>query len=148
MISAIDMIYRALPGMTERGFGRIVNITSIAVKQPILGLILSNTARTGLTGFAKTVASEVAARGITINNVLPGAVLTDRMKELLGPDATEDIKPEGDGTTARVIRDAPMGRMGRPEEVGALVAFLCSTRASYITGASILADGGAFRGLF
>jgi len=148
MISSIDMTYLAIPGMTSQGFGRVINITSIAVKQPIGGLILSNTARSGLVGFAKTVAADVAARGVTVNNVLPGVVFTDRMKALLGNDASVDVKPAGEGMTAQLIRDIPLGRMGRPEEIAALVVFLASERASFITGTSILADGGAFKGLF
>ena len=148
MISSIDMTARVLPGMRERGFGRVINITSIAVKQPIVGLIMSNTARTGLVGYMKTVATEVAADGVTVNNICPGLILTDRMYELLGEDATIDMKPpEGGGLPAELVGSIPMKRMGKPEEVGALAAFLASDKASFITGVSILIDGGAYKGL-
>ncbi|MCB9477935.1 MAG: SDR family oxidoreductase [Deltaproteobacteria bacterium] len=148
MISSIDMTARVLPGMRERGFGRVINITSIAVKQPIVGLIMSNTARTGLVGYMKTVATEVAADGVTVNNICPGLILTDRMYDLLGENATIDMKPpEGGGLTAELVGSIPMKRMGKPEEVGALAAFLASDKASFITGVSILIDGGAYKGL-
>ncbi len=146
MLSAVDLTGRAMPGMIERQWGRVINIVSIAVKQPVDGLILSNAARAGLVGYAKTVATEVAAKGVTVNNACPGVMLTDRVRQLLGEDADLYTKPES-GPVADVIRGLPAQRMGSPEEFGALVAFLASERASYITGVTLCVDGGAHRGL-
>jgi 3-oxoacyl-[acyl-carrier protein] reductase len=147
MISSIDMTNMALPGMIDQGFGRIVNIVSIAARQPIDGLILSNASRAGLLGFAKSVATEVADKGVTINNVCPGAILTDRIRQLIGEDADERSVPKS-GPLAEVVRNIPAKRMGRPEEFAAAVVFLASEAASYITGSTILVDGGLCKGIF
>jgi 3-oxoacyl-[acyl-carrier protein] reductase len=132
--------------MKERRWGRIINVTSIAVKQPVDSLILSNSVRAAVTGFARTLANEVAAFGITVNNVLPGYTRTQRVEEL-----AERIA-EAQGITAKEAvgkweAEIPMGRIGKPREFAAMVAFLASDRASYITGTSIPVDGGWIRSL-
>eukprot|EP01041_Mallomonas_annulata_P017069 gene17070-35351_t len=134
--------------MAQRGFGRIVNITSGAVKAPIDILGLSNGARSGLTGFVAGVArSPLAAQGVTVNNLLPGAFDTDRLKTTLAGAA------EKTGQSVDAIADArrkgiPAKRFGTSEEFGAICAFLCSVHAGYITGQNVLADGGAYPGTF
>jgi 3-oxoacyl-[acyl-carrier protein] reductase len=139
--SVLNLTRAVLPAMKKAGWGRIINITSVAVKQPIDGLILSNAVRAAVTGFAKTLANEVAASGITVNNVMPGFTRTERLDGL-----AENIA-ETQGITvkeafARWEGQSPMGRIGEPKEFAALVAFLASERASYITGTSIPVDGG------
>lgn len=144
--SVINLCRAALPSMKQNGWGRIINITSISVKQPVEGLILSNSLRAGVTGFARTLANEVAAQGITVNNVLPGYTATERLTELA--DAMAGRK----GTTPADERavweqQTPAGRLGQPEELAALIAFLASERAAYITAQSIAVDGGWVRSL-
>jgi 3-oxoacyl-[acyl-carrier protein] reductase len=146
LTSVVELVRGVLPGMRERRWGRIVNVTSIAVKQPVDNLILSNSVRAAVTGFARTLANEVAPHGITVNNVMPGYTRTARVEELA--NRTASIQ----GTTPRVAIAAwesqiPMGRLGEPAEFGAMVAFLCSARASYTTGASIPVDGGWIKSL-
>jgi len=146
LFSAIDLAREVLPGMKEKRWGRILNITSIAVKQPVDNLMLSNSLRAGLTGFARTLANEVAADGITVNNILPGYTRTERVEELA------NMMAEKQGITvaefkARWESDIPMGRLGEPPEFAALAAFLVSERASYITGTSIQVDGGWIKSL-
>jgi 3-oxoacyl-[acyl-carrier protein] reductase len=132
--------------MKAQGFGRVVNVTSISVKQPVEGLILSNSLRAGVTGFARTLANEVAPFGITVNNVLPGYTRTERLEGLAAAGATQSgVEPET--IYARWKSEIPAGRLGEPEELAALTAFLCSTRAGYITAQSIAVDGGWIRGL-
>ncbi|MGZ8843606.1 MAG: SDR family oxidoreductase [Pyrinomonadaceae bacterium] len=145
-LSAIRLAKLVLPGMLERKWGRIINITSVSVKQPIDGLLLSNTVRAGLTGWAKTVSNEVAAEGVTVNNVAPGYTLTERQDELA------EVRGKAAGKSKQEIIDswalqAPMRRMAEPEEIAAAVAFLASERASYITGVTLQVDGGWVRGL-
>jgi 3-oxoacyl-[acyl-carrier protein] reductase len=135
LLSTVAMCQAAVPGMRERGWGRIVAITSVSVRQPIPGLILSNTARAGVTGFLKTLALEVAADGVTVNSVQPGSHATDRLKSNWGGDLDAAAKA------------VPAGVLGRPEDFGAVVAFLCSDQARFITGAAIPVDGGAYRAL-
>ena len=147
LFSAIELAREVLPGMKARHWGRILNITSIAVKQPVENLMLSNSLRAGLTGFARTLANEVAADGITVNNILPGYTRTERLEEL----AT--MMAEKQGISPKEFRgkwekEIPMGRLGEPREFAALAAFLVSERASYITGTSIQVDGGWIRSLF
>lgn len=143
--SARNLILGVLPGMVERGWGRIVNVTSMAVKEPVDGLVLSNSLRAAVTGLARTLANEVASRGVTVNNVMPGYTRTARLEELAAAGAGEDGDPaEAFRAWARRI---PMGRLGEPRELAALVAFLASERASYITGQSIAVDGGRVRSL-
>lgn len=142
----LEFARRVLPGMRERRWGRILNVTSIAVKQPVDGLILSNSLRAAVTGWAKTLANEEARHGITVNNLMPGHTDTDRVRELAQATATrEGITVEQ--VRARREREIPMGRLGTPREFAALAAFLASERASYITGTSIPVDGGWIRAL-
>jgi len=146
LYSAIELTRHVLPGMKERHWGRILNITSIAVKQPVENLILSNSLRAGVTGFARTLANEVAADGITVNNILPGYTRTERVEQLATMMAEkEGISPAD--FSARWEREIPMRRLGEPQEFAALAAFLVSERASYITGTSIQVDGGWIRSL-
>jgi 3-oxoacyl-[acyl-carrier protein] reductase len=144
--SVLNLVRGVLPPMRKRQWGRIVNITSIAVKQPVDGLILSNSVRAAVTGFARTLANEVAADGITVNNVMPGYTRTERLVHLAEHNAAA-LEVEVDEAYAAWEREIPMGRLGEPEELAALVAFLVSTRASYITGTSIPVDGGWIRAL-
>ncbi|CAN5579084.1 SDR family oxidoreductase [soil metagenome] len=145
--SVLNLTRLVLPGMKERGWGRILNITSIASKQPVDNLILSNSLRAAVTGFAKTLASEIAADGITVNNILPGYTLTERVEQLaMSIAAKEGILP--DEVRARWEAEIPMKRLGKPEEFAALAAFLVSERSSYITGSSIAVDGGWIKSLF
>ncbi len=144
--SVLNLTRRLLPGMKERGWGRIINVTSIAVKQPVDGLILSNSVRAAVTGFARTLANEVAPHGVTVNNVMPGYTRTERLVQL----ATHNAQARGVDVRdayAQWEREIPMGRLGEPQELAGLVAFLASTRAAYITGASIAVDGGWIRSL-
>jgi len=145
MYSAIDMIRRSLDGMMERRFGRIVNITSVAVKMPVKALGLSNGARAGLTGFISGIAREPARYNVTINNLLPGYVATDRMWSVVEASA----KAAGEDTEAfaeSMFSSIGAKRPGEPDEFGAVCAFLCSQQAAYITAQNILMDGGLFPG--
>lgn len=146
LLSVIEMSRAVLPGMKERGFGRILNVTSIAAKQPVDGLILSNAVRAAVTGMARTLANETARFGITVNNLMPGYTRTERLTELV------DAIVSREGTTAEAVtagwhKQIPAGRLGEPRELAALAAFLASDRAAYITGQSIAVDGGWIRGL-
>ena len=146
LTSAVELIRPVLPGRKERRFGRILNITSITVKQPVENLILSNALRAAVTGMAKTLANEVAPFGITVNNLLPGYTRTERLVALAEAHARRSGTPVEEWS-ARLIRDIPAGRLGDPRELAALAAFLASERAGYITGQSIAVDGGWIRGL-
>jgi len=146
LFSAIELARHVLPGMKERGWGRILNITSIAVKQPVDNLMLSNSLRAAVTGFARTLANEVATFGITVNNIMPGYTRTERVEELAGMMAEKEGITPGE-FIARWEKEIPVGRVGEPREFAALAAFLVSERASYITGTSIPVDGGWIRGL-
>lgn len=146
LFSAIELARQVLPGMKERRWGRILNITSISVKQPVENLMLSNSLRAGLTGFARTLANEVAALGITVNNILPGYTRTERLEELAQMMAAKQ-GISADEFRSKWEQEIPMGRLGEPHEFAALAAFLVSERASYITGASIQVDGGWIRSL-
>lgn len=134
LMSTVAMCVAAVPAMRERGWGRVVAITSVSVRQPIPDLILSNTARAGVTGFLKTLALEVASDGVTVNSVQPGLHATDRLLGLGG-------SPE------QLARDVPARRIGDPDDFGAVCAFLCSEPARFVTGAALPVDGGASRGL-
>ena len=148
MLTPIELIKATVDGMAARGFGRIVNITSSAVKAPIDILGLSNGARSGLTGFVAGVArSGIAAQGVTINNLLPGKFDTDRLQGTLAGAAAKTGKSL-DEVRAAQMAQIPARRFGTPEEFGAICAFLCSRQAAYLNGQNILPDGGAFPGTF
>jgi len=146
LTSVLELTRAVLPGMRERGWGRILNITSIAVRQPVDNLMLSNSLRAAVTGFARTLANEVAADGITVNNLLPGYTRTERIEELARAAAEREGIDEAEARS-RWETEIPMRRLGEPREFAALAAFLASERASYITGTSITVDGGWVRSL-
>ncbi|MEW6207683.1 MAG: SDR family oxidoreductase [Acidobacteriota bacterium] len=147
LMSTINICREAVPHMREQQWGRIVAITSVAAKQPIDHLILSNTARAGVLGFMKSLSAQVAAFGITVNTVCPGYHLTERLKSLAARTA------QTEGATVEEIYErwaasTPIKRIGDPQEFAAVVAFLCSERASYVTGTAIQVDGGSYRALY
>ncbi len=145
--SAVELTRLVLPDMKERRWGRIINVTSITVKQPVDGLMLSNSIRAAVTGFARTLATEVAPFGITVNNILPGYTRTERVEQLNRATAERERIAVGD-VQRRIESEIPMGRLGEPREFAALAAFLASERASYITGQSMAVDGGWIRALY
>ena len=147
LMSTIRLTRLVLPGMREQRWGRIINITSVSVKQPIPTLILSNTARAGVVAMAKTLSGQVAAEGITVNSVCPGYALTDRVRNMASARAQTEGKSAQE-IIATWESTIPAGRLGKPEELAALVAFLASERAAYITGTTIQVDGGFVQGLF
>jgi 3-oxoacyl-[acyl-carrier protein] reductase len=137
VIAPIEMIEHLVPGMRERGFGRVVSVSSSAAREPIAQLLLSSAHRPGLLAAFKTLAKKLAPDGITLNTILPGRIATDRIAHLHG--SIEEAE--------KVAQDEiPAGRLGTAEEIAAAAAFLCSEPASYITGTSLLVDGGATRG--
>ncbi len=148
LLTGVTEITRlVLPGMKERRWGRILNITSIAAKQPVENLILSNSLRAAVTGFSKTLAAEVAKHGVTVNTILPGYTATERVEELAEHLASkEGIDPSD--IRRRWESEIPIGRLAHPREFAAMAAFLVSERASYITGSSIAVDGGWIRSVF
>jgi 3-oxoacyl-[acyl-carrier protein] reductase len=146
LMSAVGLTRAVLPGMKERRWGRILNVTSIAVKQPIDGLMLSNSLRAAVTGFARSLANDVARFNITVNNIMPGYTRTDRVEQLARSTGEKTGSSVSDAF-AKWEREIPMGRLGEPREFAALAAFLASERASYITGSSIAVDGGWIRSL-
>jgi 3-oxoacyl-[acyl-carrier protein] reductase len=146
LLSTIHLCRAAVPVMRKRGWGRIVCLTSVAARQPLPGLILSSTARTGVHGFAKALADEVAAEGITVNVVAPGYIRTERTEELARVRASRSGRPVAD-VVAGIVADIPLGRMGETEELAAAVAFLASEPARYITGAVLQVDGGFTRSI-
>jgi 3-oxoacyl-[acyl-carrier protein] reductase len=135
LTASAALCHAAVPPMQERGWGRVMAITSISVRQPIATLLLSNTARAGLTGFLKTLALEVAGDGITVNSLQPGYHATPRLEQVRGGDL--------DSLAAEV----PAGRIGDPDDFGRIAAFLCSDSAGFVTGAALNVDGGAYTGL-
>jgi 3-oxoacyl-[acyl-carrier protein] reductase len=149
MLAPIELIKATVDGMAARGFGRIVNITSGAVKAPIGNLGLSNGARSGLTGFVAGLARQpqLAGRNVTINNLLPGAFDTDRLRTTMAKQAQQSGQPVEHFVQARA-QTIPARRLGEAEEFGEVCAFLCSAQAGYLTGQNILLDGGAFPGTF
>jgi 3-oxoacyl-[acyl-carrier protein] reductase len=144
LMSTVRMVREALPHLVAAVWGRVLVITSTAAKQPIADLGLSNAMRAAATGFAKTLSSEVAAKGVTVNCIMPGSILTDRWRSLAG--APTDAGPDHPAFE-RVAKQVPIGRLGTPEEFAAVAAFLCSERASYVTGVSLQVDGGMTRSL-
>jgi len=145
LMSTVRLTRLALDGMKQAGWGRIVNIQSTSVKQPIEGLMLSNSLRMAVVGFAKTLADEVSRFGITINTIGPGYTATDRLQQLAeGKAGREGVTSEE--ILERWKRDIPLGRIGRPEEIAAAVVFLCSEPAGYINGVTLAVDGGRLRG--
>ena len=147
MLTPIELIKAVLDGMIARKFGRIVNITSSAVKAPIPELGLSNGARSGLTGFVAGLARKTVAYNVTINNLLPGRMWTDRLRSNAEFNAKQQGKPL-DEVKEAMARQIPAGRFGTPEEFGDYCAYLCSARASYVTGQNLLIDGGNYPGTF
>jgi len=147
MLTPIFLIKSVIDGMIERKFGRIVNITSAAVKSPIPALGLSNGARAGLTGFVAGLSRQVAGTNVTINNILPGPFETDRLKQNIAAGAKAEGRDAADVRAARIAAN-PSKRFGQPSEFGDACAFLCASQAGYITGQNILLDGGAFNSTF
>ncbi len=147
MVTPIELIQAVIDGMVERGFGRIVNITSLSVYQPIPGLDLSSGARAGLTAFLAGVARTVAGKNVTINNILPGKFDTDRIRNTV-VFAAEKAGVSVEEQSKRTANEIPARRLGRPEEFGHACAFLCSQNAGYITGQNLVLDGGLFNSAF
>jgi 3-oxoacyl-[acyl-carrier protein] reductase len=146
LLSVVRLIRLCLPHMRQQGGGRIVNVQSVTIRQPIEGLLLSNSIRPGVAGLTRSLATQLAGDGIGINTVCPGSHDTDRIRELC------DARAARNGTTpaqelAQLGQSIPMGRLGRPEELADVAVFLCSARASYVTGTCVLVDGGACRGI-
>lgn len=146
LFSTVEMVRGVLPGMKERKWGRILNVTSIAAKQPVDGLMLSNSLRAAVHGFARTLANEVAPFGITVNNILPGYTRTDRVVSL-AKHASETKGISIEESYRAWEEQVPMGRLAEPKEIAAVAAFLLSERASYLTAGSIAVDGGWIRSL-
>jgi 3-oxoacyl-[acyl-carrier protein] reductase len=147
LMSVVRMVHAALPHMRRQGGGRIINLVSTSVREPIDGLILSNAIRPGVIGLAKTLSEELGPDRITVNNIITGRIMTDRQRSLreraaqqLGISIEEAIK--------LAEKDIPLGRLGEPEELAALVAFLASRQGGYITGTSIPVDGGLMKGIW
>jgi len=147
LLSMVHLARAAVPIMRKLQWGRIVCLASVAAKQPLPGLILSTTARAGVLGFAKALADEVAADGITVNVVCPGFIATERIAELAQTRAKREQRPQEE-IVKEMAADIPLGRMGSPDELAAAVCFLASERASYITGAVLQVDGGFTRSIF
>jgi 3-oxoacyl-[acyl-carrier protein] reductase len=139
VLAPLELIRAVAPGMRERGWGRIVNITSQSTKEPIPGLMLSNSHRLAAVGMFKTLSRELAPDGVLMNSVAPGRIATDRIASMTGTPVEE--------LEAQEQPDIPVGRLGRIDEFGEVVAFLCSERASYVCGVNLLVDGGAGRGI-
>jgi 3-oxoacyl-[acyl-carrier protein] reductase len=146
LLSTILMTREVIPVLKAKRWGRIINMTSISVKQPINGLILSNTVRSGVIGLAKTLSTELAPFNVTVNNICPGYTMTERVRKLaIATAEKEGVTPEA--VIGRWESEIPMGRLGTPEEFAALVAFIASERSGYITGAAIQIDGGWYKGV-
>ena len=147
LMSAINLCRAVVPQMKQRRWGRIIFISSITVKQPAANLLLSNVIRTAISGLSKSLSNEYAADNVLVNSVLPGYTLTERMSELSETQAQARGVPK-DQIIAEWVQQIPMRRLGRPEELGALIAFLASERAGYITGTAIQVDGGYVKGSY
>ncbi len=147
LLSTVRLVRLVLPHMRKTGSGRIITIVSTSVKQPIDGLLLSNAIRSGVVGLAKTLSIELAPDNITVNNVCPGRILTDRLRQIYHINERVQQGVSEEAVLKEMAQDVPMGRVGIPEELGALVAFLASQQAAYITGTTIQVDGGLVRSL-
>lgn len=147
LMSTVRCIRAVLPHMRKQGWGRIITITSITARQPINDLVISSSIRPGLLGLTKVLGNQYAADGICINAVAPGFILTDRQKEI-GAARAKSKGITFDEHLKESAREVPIGRFGRPEELADVIAFLCSERASYVTGTTITVDGGLARGIF
>ncbi len=147
LLSTVRLIRLVLPHMRKTGSGRIITIVSTSVKQPIDGLLLSNSIRSGVIGLAKTLSVELAPDNITVNNVCPGRILTDRLRNLYHINERVQQGTSEEAMLKEMAQGVPMGRVGKPEELGAFVAFLASQQASYITGTTTQIDGGLVRSL-
>jgi 3-oxoacyl-[acyl-carrier protein] reductase len=147
LLSAIRLTRLCLPYMKAKKWGRVISGTSSSVKQPIGNLMLSNSIRSGTTAWSKTLADQVAADGITVNTIAPGRILTERIAEIDG-DIARRTGRSLDEVTAEMLKAIPLGRYGDPAEFGAVAAFLASEAASYVTGVTLLVDGGVFRGTY
>jgi 3-oxoacyl-[acyl-carrier protein] reductase len=146
LLSTIRLIREVLPHMRKAGGGAIINLQSTSVKTPLDNMILSNSVRSGVIGLAKTLSKELAKDRIRVNNVLPGAILTDRLRNLLAGQAQKTGKPFEEVRRAREA-DIPLGHLGDPEDVANMIVFLASDRARYVTGATVQVDGGAVRSI-
>lgn len=147
LMSVVRFSHLVLPNMIEQEWGRIINITSVAVKQPVHNLMLSNSLRAGVTGFAKSLSNEFGKNNITVNNVAPGFTLTHRLYEL-AVERAKNSSLSHEEILAEMAKDVPMNRLGGSEEIAATVLFLASQKASYITGTTIQVDGGSTKAIF
>ncbi|MGH2497018.1 MAG: SDR family oxidoreductase, partial [Ktedonobacteraceae bacterium] len=147
LLSTVRMIRLVLPHLRKTGSGRIITIVSTSVKQPIDGLLLSNAIRSGVVGLAKTLSVELAPDNITVNNVCPGRILTDRLRQIYHINEQVQQGVSEEAILKEMAQGIPMGRVGKPEELGTFVAFLASQQAAYITGTTTQIDGGLVRSL-
>ena len=147
LLSVVRFSKLVLPGMMAKNWGRIINLTSISVKQPIDNLVLSNSLRAGVTGFTKSLSNEVAKFNITVNNVAPGLTLTGRLYELAVVEAKEKGKSHEE-ILVEMAKRVPLNRLARPEEIASVVVFLASKQASYVTGTTIQVDGGYIKSIY
>jgi len=147
LLSSVRFSKLVLPGMMASNWGRIINLTSISVKQPVDNLILSNSLRAGVTGFTKSLSNEIAKFNITVNNVAPGMTLTRRLYELAVVEAKEKGKSHEE-ILVEMAKRIPLNRLGRPEEIASVVVFLASKQASYVTGVTIQVDGGYVKNVY
>jgi 3-oxoacyl-[acyl-carrier protein] reductase len=146
LMSAVRLIQAALPALKASGRGRIVNLTGYGVKEPMTDLVVSDSVRAGVTVMAKTIASDLAPFGITVNNIAPGPIMTDRLVAIVAARA-KSAGITADEQLKRLSADVPVRRIGQPEEIGDLCAYLCSLQAGYLTGQSIVVDGGINRSI-
>jgi 3-oxoacyl-[acyl-carrier protein] reductase len=146
LMSAVRLIRAALPALKASARGRIVNLTGYGVKEPLSDLVVSDSIRAGVTVMAKTIATDLAPHGITVNNIAPGPIMTDRLTEILSARA-KSLGQSPEQLLARLADSIPVRRMGQPHEIGDLCAFLCSPQAGYLTGQTIVVDGGVNRSI-
>lgn len=147
LMSVVRLVNAALPHLRKQGGGRIINLVSTSVREPISGLTLSNSIRPGVIGLAKSLSQELGPDHITVNNIITGSILTDRQRDLLAR-RSQQMGVTVEQAIKHVEQNIPLGRLGEPEELAALVAFLASQQAAYITGASIPVDGGIMKGIW